>query len=90
MKRLYIIHVIVIVNIRLLIFRGGRRGYQCLSVNNLSFRNSMIPFKNLLVNCRLPLLAAKMSSINDTHLNRILASLLSLKNIVLDLAITGA
>ena len=51
----------------------------------------MIPFKNLPVNCGVPLLVAKIPSINDVHSLRILASLiLSLKNIVLNLTILGA
>ena len=48
----------------------------------------MIPLKNLPGG---PLLVAKISSINDdAHLLYILASLLSWKNIVLNLAISGA
>ena len=52
----------------------------------------MIPFKNLPIICGVPLLVAKIPSINhDRHSLRILASvLLSLKNIVLNLAISGA
>ena len=50
----------------------------------------MIPFKNLAMKCGVPLLVAKMSSINDAHSLRILASLITLKNIILDLAIAGA
>ena len=48
---------------------------QCLSVYCLSFRNSMIQFKNLPMNCGVPLLVAKMSSINDVHSLWILARL---------------
>ena len=52
----------------------------------------MIPFKNLPISCGVPLLVAKIPSINDdAHSLRILASLLlSLKNIALNLAISGA
>ena len=51
----------------------------------------MIPFKNLPMNCGVPLLVAKIPSVNDDpHSLRILASLLSLKNIVLNLTISGA
>ena len=53
----------------------------------------MIPLKNLPISCGggVPLLVAKIPSINDdAHSLRILASLLSLKNIVLNLAISGA
>ena len=51
----------------------------------------MIPFKNFPISCGVPLLVAKIPSINDdAHSLRILASLLSLKNIVLNLAIAGA
>ena len=65
--------------------------YKCSSVHYLSFRNSMIPFKNLPINCGVPLLVAKIPSINDdAHSLRILASLSSLKNIFLKLAISGA
>ena len=77
MNRLYIIHVIVITKYQtLLIFRGRRRVInQCLSVYCLSFRNSMIQFKNSPMNCGVPLLVAKMSSINDVDSLWILARL---------------
>ena len=75
-------------------FQGWKEG-SSISVHlyayYLSFRNSMIPFKNLPINCGVPLLVAKISSINDdAHSLRILASLLSLKSNVLNLAIAGA
>ena len=51
----------------------------------------MIPLKNLPINFAIPLLVAKIPLINDdSHSLHILASLLSLKNIVLNLAIAGA
>ena len=82
MNRLCIIHIMVI-----------SKYYS--SVDYLSSRNSMIPFKKFApkfpVNCGVPLLVAKIPSINDdAHPLRILASLLSLRNIVLNLAISGA
>ena len=51
----------------------------------------MIPLKNLPISCGVPLLVAKIPSINgDAHSLRILASLASLKNIVLNFTISGA
>ena len=51
----------------------------------------MIAFKNLPISSGVPLLVAKIPSINDdAHSLRILASLLSLKNIVFNLAVSGA
>ena len=48
----------------------------------------MIPFKNLPISCGVPLLVTKIPSINDDAYSlSILVSLLSLKNIVLNLAI---
>ena len=51
----------------------------------------MIPFKYLPINCGVALLVAKIPSVNDdAHSLGVLASLLSLKNIVLNLTISGA
>ena len=42
----------------------------------------MIPLKNLPISCGVPLLVAKIPSVNDgAHSLRIIASLLSLKNL---------
>ena len=94
MNRLYIIHIIVISKYYSSIhFQGWKEGLS-ISVHLYTiyqFRNSKIPFQNLPINCGVPLLVAKISSVNDdAHSLCILASLLFLKNIVLNLAIAGA
>ena len=89
MNRLYIIFVII--KYHPSVNSQGKEGVinQCSSVYYLSFRNSLIPFKNVPINC--PLLVTKMLSINDdAHSLSILASLLSVKNIALHLTISGA
>ena len=51
----------------------------------------MVPLKNLPIKCGVPLLVAKMLSINDDAYSLgILASLLFLKNIALNLTISDA
>ena len=97
MNRLYIIHIMVISKYYSSIHSQGWKEGSSIRVHlytiYLIFRNSMIPFKDLPISCGggVPLLVAKIPSItDDTHSLRILASLLSLKNIVLNLTISAA